>query len=114
DALAEREQLVATFPTNGGFHHGLASTLVNLAELRRAQKDFAGARALLERAGPHHEAALKSSPRNATCRMVYRNNRRELAANLLDLGEYAAAAAAAEQLVQLAFDPAADCYDAAC
>jgi eukaryotic-like serine/threonine-protein kinase len=66
DALAEREQLVAAFPANGGYHHNLASTLVNLAELRRAQGDFAGARDLLERAVPHHDAALKPSPRNPT------------------------------------------------
>jgi serine/threonine protein kinase/tetratricopeptide (TPR) repeat protein len=114
EALAERMKLVEAFPTNGAFHHGLANTLRNLAVMRRKQKDFAGAREALEQAGPHHEAALKGSSPSPACRIAYRDNRRELAANLLELGEYVKAAAAAEQMVQLFVDPGTDHYDAAC
>jgi serine/threonine protein kinase/tetratricopeptide (TPR) repeat protein len=113
EALGIREQLAAKYPANPGYQQCLASTLVNLAGLRRAGKDFASARALLERARPFHEAALKASPRNPSYRWFYRNNRRDLAANLLDLGDHAAAAVAAEELVRAAFEPGPDLYSAA-
>jgi hypothetical protein len=56
---------------------------------------------------------LKDSPGNVDYLWYYRNNRRELAANLLDLGDHAAAADTAEQLVRAVLEPGLDLYAAA-
>src|SRR5262249_39617871 len=53
-------------------------------------------------------------PRDPTYRLFFRNNRWSLADTLLDLGEHAAAADTAAQLVHAAVDPVHDVYNAAC
>jgi serine/threonine protein kinase len=114
EARALLQHLVLEFPVVAEYQNALAGTLVNLAALRRDQKDFPAARTLLEQALPHHQAALKANPQDATCRLFYRNNRKVSVVNLLDLGEYCAAAVAAEEFVLAATEADRDVYDAAC
>src|SRR5262249_29170594 len=89
-------------------------TLVNLAALHNAAKDWGEAQKLLERARPHHEAALSAYPRNITYRQYYRTNLLVLSLSLLGLGDHAAAAHAVGKLAQCAFNPSEDRYNSAC
>jgi serine/threonine protein kinase/tetratricopeptide (TPR) repeat protein len=114
DALAIRRRLAADVQATAASHNALANTLVNLAELHMAQKQFRTSCELLEEALPHHEVALRAAPRNPNFRAYYGNNRHNLASSLLQLGDYAGAAAAAEQLLQIGVDPAKTSYMAAC
>ena len=113
-ALDLHRGLVAEFPTAGDHQNELAGNLVNLARLLRTRGQPAEARRLLEEARPHHLAALKVSPRHPAYRAFYRNNRSSLTETLLDLGEHAAAAEVARELVAVAVDPARDGGNAAC
>ena len=85
-----------------------------LAQLVRDGKDYRAARRLLEEARPHVQRALDSNPRRPLYRLIFRNIQRDLAATLLDVGEYAAVAEAAGELSRIAFEPAGDAYQAAC
>jgi tetratricopeptide (TPR) repeat protein len=114
DALKLRQQLVAEFPAVPDYRNDLADTMRNLAKLLRGSKELGSARQLLEQAVPHHQAALQADSRNPRYRKFFRNNRWSLAETLEDLGEHAAAADTAAQLVQAAVDPAGDAYAAAC
>jgi hypothetical protein len=107
NALAVLDQLVARFPDMPDYQNQLAATMVNLAALQAERKEFAAARRLLEDALPHHQAALRSNPKNPDYRAYYRNNRLNLAMTLLSLKDHAAAAAA-DQFLQAALDPAID------
>jgi serine/threonine-protein kinase len=114
DALKLRQQLATDLPTVPDYRNELAGTMVNLAILLRLSKELGPARQLLEQAVPHHRAALQANPRNPLYREFFRNNRVGLAETLVELGEHAAAANTADQLIQAAVDPAGDFYDAAC
>jgi tetratricopeptide (TPR) repeat protein len=113
DALAIQKALAADFPAVPEYQSDLANTLDNLAELLRRRKDSAAARQLLEQARPHLQAALDANPRHPVYREFFCENRRLLAATLLDLGEHTGAAATAADLARVAADPAGDPYKAA-
>jgi serine/threonine protein kinase/tetratricopeptide (TPR) repeat protein len=114
DARAIQEQLVAELPKVPAYHNDLAGTLVNLASLHRQRGELNAAAALLEKAQPHHQAALKAGPKDPTFRNWYRNNLWNLAACRLLLGDHARLAAVADELARFGFDPANDTYNAAC
>jgi serine/threonine protein kinase/tetratricopeptide (TPR) repeat protein len=114
EALALHKQLAADSPTVPEYQSGLAGTLVNLARLSRDRQEFAQARALLDQARPHCQAALQAGPKNPFYRQTFSEYLTTLAPTLAALGEPAAAAASAEELARLGREPAADAYDAAC
>jgi tetratricopeptide (TPR) repeat protein len=100
-------------PTTALFQNEYAGTMVNLARMLTQQKQPEEARRWLEKAEPHHKAALASEPRNAGYRLLFRNNRSTLADCLVDLGDHAAAAQAAEEWLAYAADAKTDNYHAA-
>jgi tetratricopeptide (TPR) repeat protein len=113
-ALALCKHLAADFPTMPDYANDLAFTLGNLALLRIPQKDFTGARALLEEARPYHQQALQANPRNPTYRSAFRNNRRGMCEVLWGLGDHAAVRQEADELARCGYDPCNDTYAAAC
>jgi serine/threonine-protein kinase len=113
DALKLLQQLVDYFPDVADYHYKVASTMVNLADLLRLGKQPQLARQQLEQAVGHHQAALKANPRHRAYRQSFCNNRRTLGDTLIDLGEHAAAADTAVQVVKAAVNPAGDIYHAA-
>src|SRR5262249_50665796 len=72
------------------------------------RQEFAVAVALLEQARPHHQAVLQVNPKDPAYRGCYRTNLRLLADSHLGLADYARAAATADQLAGLGYDPATD------
>ncbi len=106
-----RAKLVADFPTTVEYRNDLAAGLVNLAQILMRTKP-AEARTLLEQAVPHHLAALKANEKHPNYRRFYRNNLNLTALACLELKEYTAAAAAAEQLGELGLTPVDDYYAA--
>ena len=114
DALALWTQLADAFPAVAQYQNGLAGTLVNLAMVHNQRREFAAALQFLEQARPHHQAALKASPKNSTCRLFYRNNLRTLAQSQRGLADHVRLAAAAEELARFGYDPANDSYLTAC
>jgi tetratricopeptide (TPR) repeat protein len=112
--LKIRTQLAMEFPTVPAFRHELATTLRNLAELAVERQELAQARRLLEQALPHRQAALRADPQNAAYRRCFREERSSLGPVLAGLGDHGAAAAVAEELAGLGWDPVSDCYEAAC
>jgi serine/threonine protein kinase/tetratricopeptide (TPR) repeat protein len=112
-ALKLRQQLAADFPDVPDYRNDLAGSMVNLAILLHRSKPGL-ARQLLEQAEPHHRAALQAKPRDARYRRYFRNNRSWLGQTLVGLGDHAAAADAAAQLIEAAIDQRADVYNAAC
>jgi serine/threonine-protein kinase len=113
EALAIQKRLVADFPAVPDYQCDLVNTLDGLAELARGRKEYAAARKLLEEARLPLQATLDASPRHPFYREVFCTHRQFLAATLLELGEYAAAAEAARDLARIAFNPAEDAYKAA-
>jgi serine/threonine-protein kinase len=114
DALALQQRLAAELPKMPDLQCDIANSLEGLAELARDRKEFAAARQRLEQAHPHIQAALEANPDDPFSRAVYCENRKVLAATLLDLSDHGAAAEAATDLARVASKPAADTYDAAC
>jgi tetratricopeptide (TPR) repeat protein len=113
-ALKLQEQLVADFPDQPDLRNELAGTLVNLAILCNQRRDFAAARAYLDQARPHHQAALKANPRHPSYRQFYRNNLLALVQAHAGLLDQAAAVKTAQTLRDLGWNPLADAYNAAC
>jgi serine/threonine-protein kinase len=113
EALALRQALADEHPLVADYRNDLAGSLVNLALLLRDRQDLAGARRLLEQAGPHHRAAVTAVPRNPTFRQFYRENLDVLSQTLLGLGDHDAAARAAAVLAANALT-AEDAYNAGC
>ncbi len=62
----------------------------------------------------HDGAALLADPRNPAFCAYFRANRQVLARALLDLGDHAAAAAAADQMIRAVVEPTSDAYNGAC
>jgi tetratricopeptide (TPR) repeat protein len=94
-------------------HNDLAGTCVNLAILRLDQKRPAEAKALLDEALPHHEAALRQFPKMPIYRNFYHNHLMTRIRVEAALGHRMAARAAAIQLSNLGWAPRSDAYDAA-
>jgi serine/threonine protein kinase/tetratricopeptide (TPR) repeat protein len=113
EALAVREKLAVDFPAVPDFRNELAGTLASLANAHRQRKQFSAAVELLERARPHHDAALAAGPTNPTYRGSFRFHLIVLAGSRLGLGDHARLAATAEELARLGVEPAADTYNAA-
>jgi hypothetical protein len=114
DALPLRRQLVADSPNQPDLSNDLAGVCVNLAMLRLRQRDFRGAKAYLEEAGPHHLSALEARPRALNYRQFYRSNLRALIRAQAGLRDQAGAKQAAEKLRDLGWAPVAEAYSAAC
>jgi serine/threonine-protein kinase len=114
DALALYKLLTTDFPAVPDYQNDLANTMDGLAELACGRKDYRAARQLLEQARPHLQMALDAYPRRPLYRQFFCENRQQLAATLLDLGEHVSAAEAAADLARVAFEPAKDAYKAAC
>jgi hypothetical protein len=114
DGLALLKQLAADFPNQPDMRNALADTLVNLASLRIQRRDFRAAKAYLDEARPHHEAALTANPRHPDYRPDYYICLLSLIQAHAGLLDQAAAVQAAEQLRDLGWDPPTDTYNAAC
>src|SRR5262249_35503169 len=114
DALAHRERLAADFPAVPDYQNELAGTLGKLAMLANQRREFTAALSLLEKAGPHHQTALKARPQNPTYRQYYRNNLQTRAGSYLGLADRARLASTADELARFGYDPANDTYMAAC
>jgi tetratricopeptide (TPR) repeat protein len=112
-AVAIRKQRAADFPAIPNYQNDLAGTLVNLARLHNQRREFTAAVALLEQARPHHQAALKASPKNPIYRQFYRNNLWNLADSCLGVADHARLATTADESALFGFDPANDMYLAA-
>jgi serine/threonine protein kinase/Tfp pilus assembly protein PilF len=114
EAVKIQQQLVHDSPSVPDLRNELASSLVGLADLARDQHRYAEARQLLEQARSHHQAALQAIPQHPPYRRSFRTNLATLAPILAALSDHAAAAATAEEMARLGWNPAADSYNAAC
>jgi tetratricopeptide (TPR) repeat protein len=110
DALTLYKQLAADFPNLPDLRNSLAATCGNLARLCNQRRDFKAARAYLDEALPHHQAALKANSRNPMYRQFFRNNTRDLVAANAGLQDQAAALQAARKLRDLGWDPPVDAH----
>jgi tetratricopeptide (TPR) repeat protein len=106
-------RLVADSPERPEYQNELAGTLGRLASIRQLQNDPKGAVTLLEQARPHHEAALRISPKNAAFRGACQTTLATLAQCLLEMNDHVRLAAAAEELAGFGYDPVNDSYNAA-
>jgi serine/threonine protein kinase/tetratricopeptide (TPR) repeat protein len=113
DALAILRQLAADFPIDPDLHNRVAGTLGNLGNLCNRRRDFKGAKAYLEEALPHHEAALRANPQHPNYKQYYRNNLSFLVRAHAGLQDRAAALHVAQKARDLGSDPG-NAYDAAC
>jgi hypothetical protein len=82
--------------------------------VRNARGAHAEALEFLKQARPHHAAALKADPANATYRLFYRNNLQTVAGSYMGLADHARLAAAAEELARAGLHAADDPHLAAC
>jgi tetratricopeptide (TPR) repeat protein len=113
DSIVLYQQLAADSPDRADLRNELAGTVVNLAELCVHKRDFKAAKAHVEEAEPHHQAALKANPRNPAYRLYYRFNLMMLTAAEAGLGEQAGAMQVARKLRDLGWDAPVDAFDAA-
>jgi serine/threonine protein kinase/tetratricopeptide (TPR) repeat protein len=90
------QKLTATAHSLPEDQSGLGTALSNLATLRMDQKQWAEARRLLQQAIPRQQEALKSYPKHPTYRLYLRNHYLLLGYTLVQLGEHAEAALAAQ------------------
>jgi tetratricopeptide (TPR) repeat protein len=107
-------QLVRAYPDMVDYHKHLGITLGNLGWLRSERKDWLAARAHFEKAIEHLRDGLRPNPNNPDCRLALRNQYQSLAETLIQLGDHAGAARAAEALPAVFQDRAQDYYYAAC
>jgi eukaryotic-like serine/threonine-protein kinase len=114
EALEVWKQLAEDLPQVPDFQDGLAGTLTNLARLANQRREFDAAVALLEKAGPHLQAALKAKPQDPGVRQSYRDYLAALAQGRLGLADHARLATTADDLARFGYDPANDTCDAAC
>ncbi|HEX4588396.1 MAG TPA: tetratricopeptide repeat protein, partial [Gemmataceae bacterium] len=113
-ALALIKPLAAKSRDEPGPRNDLAVMLASLAFLRLKTRDFQAAKALLEEARPHHEAALKAGAGNANYQRNYRIFLTLLVPVTAGLGDPAAAKQIAYKVRDLGWEPPDDAYDAAC
>jgi tetratricopeptide (TPR) repeat protein len=107
------QQLVVDLPRGPDFRGGLAGTLTDLARLDNQRQEFAAAVALLDKARPHLQAALKARPKHPGYRESYRDYLVALGQGRLGLADHARLATTADELARLGHEPAKDTYDAA-
>jgi serine/threonine protein kinase len=84
DAL---ERLVADFPNEPRYQSLFGATLNDSALVAIDQKDFTEAKALLQQADTHQQAALKLDPRNLRYRIFASNHQEMLAVALVHFGQ---------------------------
>jgi tetratricopeptide (TPR) repeat protein len=113
DALEIWQQLVAESPGVPEYRCRLAVSLIHLARLHNQRGEFEAGAALLDRAGPHLQDALKARPTYLELRESYRDFLVALAAGRRGLADHAGLATAADELARLAYEPAKDTYAAA-
>jgi tetratricopeptide (TPR) repeat protein len=113
DAVEIQRKLAADSPNQPDLRNNLAGTLGNLAVLCNQRRDFAAARAHIDAARPHHEAALKANSRHPHYRQYYRNNLSALVAAQAGLLDRAGALRTAQTIRDFGWDPPANAYDAA-
>jgi serine/threonine protein kinase len=99
DALAMREELVRDQPDVSSNQSALASTLSDLAELRRRRGDLDEAERLVGRAIPLQHQAAQANPESPEFRIWLRDHLRVRAETLLALGRHAEAARDAAAVV---------------
>jgi tetratricopeptide (TPR) repeat protein len=92
----------------------LGMALGNLGWLKTEQKEWSAARSLLEAALAHLEAGSSPQLRRKDYDDALRNNAQTLAETLVQLGDHAAAAGAAERLAALVPQKPRNSYYAAC
>jgi serine/threonine protein kinase/tetratricopeptide (TPR) repeat protein len=114
ETLALLKQLAAESPNQLSLRNATAETCGGLALLRLGQKDLKAAKAYLDEARLHEEAALKANPRHPGYRQNRRNNLKALIQVTAGSGDPAGAKQAARKLRDLGWDPPADAYAAAC
>jgi serine/threonine protein kinase/tetratricopeptide (TPR) repeat protein len=113
-AIELNKRLAGDFPDRPDLRNELAGALGNMAFLRLRSGDFQAAKARLEEALPHNEAALKASPGNPNYRQFYRTNLGALIQTNAGLGDAPEAKHVAHKLRDLGWAPPRDAYDAAC
>jgi tetratricopeptide (TPR) repeat protein len=112
-ALDERKFLVANYPMYSDFQSGLAGLLVNLANLKNYQKEYAAALEYVTQARPHHAAAMQSYPSNREYRQYFRNGLTAECRARIGLGDHAGVVVAADELVRFRYSPVEDAVTAA-
>src|SRR5262249_36320028 len=112
-ALAVREQLAADFSKQPELRNELAGTYVNLALLWNHRRDFQAAKKYLEKARPHHQAALKANPRHPFYRQFHPNNLWTFAQANAGLLDQQSAVQGAEATRDRGWGPPGHRYDAA-
>jgi serine/threonine protein kinase len=113
DALKICKPLAADHPDVPRYQYTVGVTLNNLALLENGQKRPAEARRCLEEALPYQQAALRANAKHPFYQEALRDNREALAEAMLMLAEPAAAAALAEEMTRIAYEPAKDWFNAA-
>jgi tetratricopeptide (TPR) repeat protein len=113
-ALAVYQKLTTDSPKVPDYANELAGTLVNLAKLKSDAGNHAAARKLLVQARPYHKQALAANPADANYRRFFRNNLIATCQAFVGLADHAAAAAEAEELARVGYEPGDDAYNAAC
>jgi tetratricopeptide (TPR) repeat protein len=108
------DQLTREFPDTPDYRTYLGTALGNLGWLRSEKKDWSAARPLFQGAIASLREALRANPKSLEALNGLRNQYRNLAETLLQLGDHAAAAAAARALPAVLPDRAQDSYYAAC
>jgi tetratricopeptide (TPR) repeat protein len=112
-ALTIHQKLIDDFPTVSDYQDDLARAFVKLGSLHFLREDFAAAVAVWEKAVPHHQAAVKASPKNRPYREHYRNTLAQLAYSYSKLKNHVRLAAVADDLAALEYEPLKDTNDAA-
>jgi serine/threonine protein kinase/Tfp pilus assembly protein PilF len=101
EVLAIEESLAEEAPDNAQYQHMLGGIQNNVAMLLNRQRKFEAARALLEQAVVHQQAALKIDAGNREYRQFLRNHYQNLAETLERLGEHAPAVARFREALKL-------------
>jgi tetratricopeptide (TPR) repeat protein len=112
-AQASYERLVADSPQVAENRNALAGVFAGLALLKSVGKDDKAARTLIDQALVHDRAAVQAEPKNPAYRQAYRTHQGILTEILIGLDDHIGAAAAAEELIAIAHDPATDAWLAA-
>jgi eukaryotic-like serine/threonine-protein kinase len=108
------ETLARKSPAVADYQALLGMTLGNLGWLRTEQKNWPEARRLIEQGIEHMRASLQPNPKHPDYRQELRNQYRDLAWTLLQLGDHAAAVQAATNMAELFPEQAQYRYFAAC
>jgi tetratricopeptide (TPR) repeat protein len=108
------EELTEKGPEVADYQALLGMTLGNLGWLRTDEKNWPEARLLIEQGIQRLQAALLPNPRRPEWRQELRNQYQDASWTLIQLGDHAAAARAAEGLAGVFPDRAQDSYFGAC